>query len=167
MEQKPTIWMRCCTRLPKDSGSSRSCCIRGCRTPPTSCWPGLASRIARCRCSATGTGGTYGRSIRSSRASMVDTHCHLDMCEDGALDRARAAGLTRIATIGMNDESWGKAAALAEQNDDVYAVVGVHPNEAAGYSDALIEHVRERALATKVVAIGATGLDYYRDYAPK
>ena len=60
---------------------------------------------------------------------MVDTHCHLDMCEEGALDRARDAGLTRIATIGMNNESWGKAATLAGANDDVYAIVGVHPRD--------------------------------------
>jgi TatD DNase family protein len=98
---------------------------------------------------------------------MVDTHCHLDMCEDGALERARDAGLSRIATIGMNAESWQKAAELAEANDDVYAVVGVHPNEAAGYDDGQIEQVRERALASGAVAIGETGLDYYRDYAPR
>ena len=98
---------------------------------------------------------------------MVDTHCHLDMCEDGALERARAAGLSRIATIGMNAESWPKAAALAAGNDEVYAIVGVHPNEAAGYSDDWIEQVREAALGAKVVAIGETGLDYYRDYASK
>jgi len=98
---------------------------------------------------------------------MVDTHCHLDMCADGALERAREAGLSRIATIGMNAESWQKAGELAEQNDDVHAIVGVHPNEAAGYSDKQIEEVRERALNGKVVAIGETGLDYYRDYAPK
>jgi TatD DNase family protein len=98
---------------------------------------------------------------------MVDTHCHLDMCEAGSLERARAAGLSRIATIGMSSESWPKAAALAQGNDDVYAIVGVHPNEAAGYTDDAIEEVREQALAPKVVAIGETGLDYYRDYAPK
>ncbi len=98
---------------------------------------------------------------------MVDTHCHLDMCEDGALERARAAGLSRIATIGMNSESWQTATALADENEDVFAIVGVHPNEAAGYDDARIEEVRERALGAKVVAIGETGLDYYRDYAPK
>ncbi|HEX4734207.1 MAG TPA: TatD family hydrolase [Thermoleophilaceae bacterium] len=89
------------------------------------------------------------------------------MCEEGSLERAREAGLTRIATIGMNDESWQKAAVLASDHDDVFAIVGVHPNEAAGYDDATIEQVRRRALADKVVAIGETGLDYYRDYAPK
>jgi TatD DNase family protein len=98
---------------------------------------------------------------------MIDSHCHLDMCGDGALERAREAGLTRIATIGMNSESWQKASALAAENDDVFAVVGVHPNEAAGYDDAAIEQVREVALSSNAVAIGETGLDYYRDYAPK
>jgi TatD DNase family protein len=98
---------------------------------------------------------------------MIDTHCHLDMCEEGALDRARELGLTRIATIGMNAESWVRATGLADQNDDVYAIVGVHPNEASGYDDPTIEAVRQHALSGKVVAIGETGLDYYRDYAPK
>jgi TatD DNase family protein len=98
---------------------------------------------------------------------MIDTHCHLDMCEDGALERAREAGLTRIATIGMTSESWQRASALAAANDDVFAVIGVHPNEAAGYDDAAIEQVREVALSSSAVAIGETGLDYYRDYAPR
>jgi TatD DNase family protein len=98
---------------------------------------------------------------------VIDTHCHLDMCEDGSLERARDLGLSRIATVGMNPESWQRAVGLADANDDVYAIVGVHPNEAAGYSDEWIEQVRERALGDKVVAIGETGLDYYRDYAPK
>src|SRR3954447_18117435 len=108
------------------------------------------------RASASGPARRSGRSIPSFRASMVDTHCHLDMCEAGALERAREAGLSRIATIGMNPESWQKANDLATENDDVYAIVGVHPNEAAGYAEAVIEAVRERALAEKVVAIGET-----------
>ncbi len=98
---------------------------------------------------------------------MIDTHCHLDMCADGSLERAREAGLSRIATIGMNAESFGKALELADDNDDVFAIVGVHPNEAAGFEPGVMEEVRERATAAKVVAIGETGLDYYRDYAPK
>lgn len=89
------------------------------------------------------------------------------MCEEGALERAREAGLTRIATIGMNPESWAKATSLADENDDVFAIVGVHPNEASGYEESTIETVRQRALGGKVVGIGETGLDYYRDYAPK
>jgi TatD DNase family protein len=76
---------------------------------------------------------------------MVDTHCHLDMCEEGSLERAREAGLSRIATIGMDDDSWPKAVQLAEQHDDVHAIVGVHPNSAAGFNEGMIEAVREYA----------------------
>src|SRR3954451_7518284 len=159
--------MGCCTRSPRGCASLRCCWSPGSRIRPRSSSARSASRSESCRPSATGPAARSRRSSRCSRASMVDTHCHLDMCEEGALDRARDAGLTRIATIGMNNESWGKAATLAGANDDVYAIVGVHPNEAAGYSDASIEEVRQRALDGKVVAIGETGLDYYRDYAPK
>jgi TatD DNase family protein len=98
---------------------------------------------------------------------MVDTHCHLDLCEDGALERAREAGVSRIATIGMSSDSMVTALGLADANDDVFAIVGIHPNEAAGFDDALRDEVRERAQTAKVVAIGETGLDYYRDRAPK
>jgi TatD DNase family protein len=98
---------------------------------------------------------------------VIDSHCHLDLCEEGSLERARAAGVSRIATVGMNEESWAKALTLADDYGDVYAIVGVHPNEAAGYHADWIEEVRERALRDKVVAIGETGLDYYRDYAPR
>jgi TatD DNase family protein len=98
---------------------------------------------------------------------VVDTHCHLDLCEEGSLERARAAGVSRIATIGMSHESFGKALGLAEANDDVFAIVGVHPNEASGFDHETLEEVHELAQRPKVVAIGETGLDYYRDYAPK
>jgi TatD DNase family protein len=98
---------------------------------------------------------------------VVDTHCHLDLCEEGSLERAREAGLSRIATIGMSRESFGKALGLAEANDDVFAIVGVHPNEASGFGHEILEEVHELAQRPKVVAIGETGLDYYRDYAPK
>src|SRR5258705_11184480 len=89
------------------------------------------------------------------------------MCEEGSLERARDAGVERVATIGMNPESFEKALGLARANDDVYAIVGIHPNEAAGFDDETLLLVRDRAQADKVVAIGETGLDYYRDYAPR
>ena len=87
------------------------------------------------------------------------------MCAEGSLERAREAGLSRIATIGMDDDSWPRAVALADQNDDVFAIVGVHPNSATGFNDGMIEAVREHALAGNAVAIGETGLDYYRESA--
>jgi TatD DNase family protein len=102
---------------------------------------------------------------------MVDTHCHLDSCKppDGELvARARAAGVSRIATVGMNAESIERALATANAHDDVFAIVGRHPNEATGFDVARdIEPIERAAADPRVRAIGETGLDYFRDYAPR
>jgi TatD DNase family protein len=102
---------------------------------------------------------------------VVDTHCHLDSCkppDEELVARAREAGLTRIATVGMNDESIERAVAAAHAYDDVYAIVGRHPNEAAGFDQARdLEPIERAAGDERVRAIGETGLDYYRDYAPR
>ena len=90
---------------------------------------------------------------------MIDTHAHLDMLDDGAVARAREAGVTRILTIGADE-----AVALADAHDDVYAVVGIHPHEAAGDHD--LGRIRELLAHPKAVAVGEIGLDYFRDYAP-
>jgi TatD DNase family protein len=103
---------------------------------------------------------------------VVDTHCHLDVCEppDGELvERAREAGVTRLATVGMDDASIERALATAGEHREVAAIVGRHPNEAAGFGERDLDAI-ERAAATSdglVRAIGETGLDYYRDRAPR
>jgi TatD DNase family protein len=98
---------------------------------------------------------------------VVDTHCHLDLCDDGALERAREAGVTRIATIGMDSDSIRKALELAHSGDDVFAIVGRHPNSAAGFDDGALAEIEQAASDPRVRAIGETGLDYYRDRAPR
>ena len=102
---------------------------------------------------------------------MVDTHCHLDSCkppDDELVARARDAGLTRIATVGMNDESITRALAAADTYDDVYAIVGRHPNEATGFDpDRDLAPIERAAAHDRVRAIGETGLDYFRDHAPR
>ena len=95
---------------------------------------------------------------------MIDTHCHLDMCEP---EDARDHGLVRVATVGIDAEATASALALADEHDEVYAIVGRHPNSAAGFADADLEQIERAARHPKVVAIGETGLDYYRDYAPQ
>lgn len=92
---------------------------------------------------------------------MIDTHAHLDMLEDtaAAIDRARAAGVTRILTVGTRD-----ALELADAYDDVWAVVGIHPHEAGREHD--LDELRRLLAHPKAVAVGETGLDYFRDYAP-
>jgi TatD DNase family protein len=101
---------------------------------------------------------------------LVDTHCHLDHCDppDAELiERARAAGVTRVATVGMNGESIGSALTATREHDDVFAIVGRHPHETAGFGPADLEEIERAAADPKACAIGETGLDYYRDYAPR
>jgi len=81
--------------------------------------------------------------------------------------RQRPAGLRRLATVGIDAASTEFAVATAREHDDVFAIVGRHPQSATGFADADADAV-ERAAADPVVrAIGETGLDYYRDFAPR
>ena len=101
---------------------------------------------------------------------MVDTHCHLDRCGPDPAERVRAAveqGITRIATVGMDAGSIASALDLAEAHHEVFAIVGRHPNMAEGFTDADLEEIERAAGHPKARAIGETGLDYYRNYAPR
>ena len=98
---------------------------------------------------------------------FYDTHAHLDYPDfapdfDALLDRARAAGITKIISIGTNLESSRKAIALAEQHANLYAVAGWHPCEAMDAPADLRDELLALAKHPKVVALGETGLDYYR-----
>lgn len=101
---------------------------------------------------------------------MVDTHCHLDSCKpDNAelVANARALGVTKIATVGMDPTTNPLALAAAAQFDGVSAIVGRHPNATAGWQAADIEEIERAVAQPGVVAVGETGLDYYRDRAPR
>ncbi|MEA2439098.1 MAG: TatD DNase family protein [Thermoleophilaceae bacterium] len=101
---------------------------------------------------------------------MIDSHCHLDTCkpsDDELVERARSVGVRRIATVGMDDESIQRALASANAYEEVVAIVGRHPNAAEGFQARDIEPIERAAEDPRVRAIGETGLDYYRDYAPR
>jgi TatD DNase family protein len=101
---------------------------------------------------------------------VVDTHCHLDTCEprDGELvERAQAAGVTRVATVGTGPESIGRALDAAGAYEAVSAIVGRHPHESGGFGGADLEAIERAAAEPKACAIGETGLDYHRDLAPR
>ena len=101
---------------------------------------------------------------------MVDSHTHLHSCEppvEELVRAAREAGVTRLATVGTDPASSRLALAAAEQFPEVYAVVGHHPNEATGFGDSELAELEQLAAHPRCVAIGETGLDYYRDYAPR
>ena len=99
---------------------------------------------------------------------MIDSHTHLELCEppDAELVAAAAsAGVTRIVTVGTDGASCRAALAAAEDFPQVYAAIGRHPNSATGFDDADLAELAALAAHPKCVAIGETGLDYYRDYA--
>ena len=102
---------------------------------------------------------------------LTDTHCHLDFDwfdshRDQVMERAREAGIYRLLNPGITIKSSQKAIALAEKYPEVYAAVGVHPNEGSSWDNNSISLLEELASQAKVVAIGEIGLDYYRDYTP-
>jgi TatD DNase family protein len=101
---------------------------------------------------------------------VIDAHTHLDSTpgtDAEIVAAARAAGVTRILTIGTSAESARRAQAAAEAHEDVWFAVGHHPNHATGYTDAITDELREIARHPRCAAIGETGLDDFRDYAPR
>ena len=101
---------------------------------------------------------------------MIDSHCHLDSCsppDDELIARARTSGIERIATVGMNPASIERALASAGAHEEVFAIVGHHPNEASGFDARARAAIDAAARDERAVAVGETGLDYYRDRAPR
>jgi TatD DNase family protein len=101
---------------------------------------------------------------------VIDSHTHLDRGpapEAVLVAAARAAGVTKILTIGIDEGSRRAALGAAEDHPEVFAAIGHHPNNATGYDDAITAEVREMAKHPRCLAIGETGLDDYRDYAPR
>jgi len=102
---------------------------------------------------------------------LVDTHCHLnfnsfDKDRDSVLERARDAGIARILNPGIDLPSSYAAVKLAEDHDEVFAAIGVHPNDALSWDDTTCRELRNLAEHGKVAAIGEIGLDYYWMQAP-
>jgi TatD DNase family protein len=99
---------------------------------------------------------------------VTDSHAHLDACDEPGstlLERAREAGVTRVVTIGTGIESSRVALALADENDGVYAALGIDPHRAATPDAERLDDLRELLQHPKAVAVGETGLDNARRYA--
>jgi TatD DNase family protein len=95
---------------------------------------------------------------------VIDTHAHLGDDAPEVLARARAAGVTRVIEVATSVAAARATLARAEDEDGVYACLGVHPHEAADPGD--LDELRELLAHPRAVAVGETGLDYFRDYAP-
>jgi TatD DNase family protein len=104
----------------------------------------------------------------------LDAHCHLDLIEQPAgevLAAARAAGITRVVTVGVDLPSSHWSADHADPGEGLYAAVAIHPNETAAAAaspaqrDEVLAEIAKLAALPQVRAVGETGLDYYRDHA--
>jgi len=104
--------------------------------------------------------------------TLIDTHAHLDSPQfkkdlDKVLERAVEAGVTAVINAGADERSSRQAVELSNRYPRICASVGVHPHNAAGVSAGWLEGLEEMAEAETVLAIGETGLDFYRDLSPR
>ncbi len=103
---------------------------------------------------------------------MIDSHCHLNDPKlfvdlDGVIARARAAGVDSFIVPGYDLVSSENAVSIAAYNDNVYALVGVHPHDANIYNDQVENRLKELLCNDKVVGLGEIGLDYHYDNSPR
>lgn len=103
---------------------------------------------------------------------LIDAHAHLhdalfDADRSAVLQQAWSAGVSAIITVGTDLAESHKAVALAQQQPCVYATVGVHPHDAKTVTPATLMELATLAHRPKVVAIGETGLDFYRMLSPR
>jgi TatD DNase family protein len=101
---------------------------------------------------------------------VIDTHAHLDACADrpsALIRRARSAGVDRIITVGTGIESCRAALELAQLHEEVFAALGIDPHQAGDPEAGRVDELRELLEHDEAVAVGETGLDYFRDGAPR
>jgi TatD DNase family protein len=99
----------------------------------------------------------------------LDSHCHLHLIEgyEVALERAREAGVEGVITVGIDLASDARVVEIAEEHEDVWVAVGIHPNDCDGFSPEMLDDLRRVAAHPRVVGVGETGLDYYREGSPR
>jgi TatD DNase family protein len=101
---------------------------------------------------------------------VIDTHAHLDACAEPAsqvLARAREAGVDRVVAVGSGIDSCRTTLEIAEREPGVYAALGIHPHQAGNGQAERLDELKELLDHERAVAVGETGLDFYRDYAPR
>jgi TatD DNase family protein len=103
---------------------------------------------------------------------LIDTHAHLDFSQydqdrEEVIKRAFDSGVEALINISVDLIACTKSIELARKHERIYASVGIHPHDAEKFDDNTYESLRRLACEKKVVAIGETGLDFYRDYSPR
>ena len=99
---------------------------------------------------------------------LADSHCHLNypgLVEDqpAVLARARSRGVTAMLNISTRESEWDAVVATAEREPDIWATIGIHPNEADSHGRVDAATLVDRAKHPRIVGLGETGLDYYRE----
>lgn len=103
---------------------------------------------------------------------LIDTHCHIQLKPlsnnvNGVIERAKKEGVKKLIVVGCDIESSKSAIDLAEKHENIFAAVGLHPQDSRKLTDQMWKELCELAKHKKVVAIGETGLDYFKEYSPK
>ncbi len=105
---------------------------------------------------------------------LIDTHTHVsypdfDVDRDQVLARAREAGVTGLLTVATAPEEWHRYLDLAEGREDQFVALGFHPNYADTYTTEAFEDSKKlfEKYSGKAVAVGETGLDFFRDKCPR
>jgi TatD DNase family protein len=111
--------------------------------------------------------------MRSIIPSLFDSHAHLDRESFGndldiIIDRARKAGVIHMIAVGAsaNIEVFNEAVSLAEKNDDIHAVIGIHPHNAGEANPSVYDEILRRLSHPKISGIGEIGLDFHYNFAP-
>ncbi len=104
--------------------------------------------------------------------ALVDSHAHLDGRQfesdrEATIQRALQNGISHILTVGCDLQSSLASVALAEQYEQIYASVGVHPHDATEITPATLAQLKDLLSHAKVVALGEIGLDFFRDRSPR
>lgn len=102
---------------------------------------------------------------------LVDSHCHLNYPEfedlPAVLQRANDNDVNIMQTISTKRSDFAEVKKIAEENEQVYCSIGIHPHEAEKHQDISIEELVKEATHPKVIGIGETGLDYYYEHSPR
>jgi TatD DNase family protein len=101
---------------------------------------------------------------------VIDSHTHLELCDGTEAElvaAAERAGVERMLTVGIDGASCRAALAAAVAFPQVFAAIGRHPNAASGFDDADLAELRALSAHERCRAIGESGLDFYRDGAPR
>jgi TatD DNase family protein len=101
---------------------------------------------------------------------VIDSHTHLTSCAplpEELIAAAERAGVRRMLTVGSDGDSCRAALQIAEDFPQVYVAIGRHPNHATGFDDADLAELQALAAHPRCRAIGETGLDFYRETAPR